>query len=135
MNTPKSSPVPRLHITVQRIHGLRPRHLPILLVHVVCTTSRIVSNPYAEVFHFEGSLLVEHVECDNLAVRLLDFSELHEEVPEAGFGDDCVGSEDAHAVEFRGRVGVRGQMAANDLVLVEATCRADSLVRSVSSLR
>ncbi len=66
---------------------------------------------------------MQHVERNDLAIRFLDFSQLHKEVPEAGFGDNSVGCEDAHTVEFGGRVGVRGEVAANDLVLVETTCR------------
>ena len=128
VDTPESGPMPRRHITVERIHRLRSRHLPVLLVHVVRTTPRIISDPHTEVLHFEGPLLVQHVERNNFAIRLLDLSEFHEEVPEAGFRDYSVGSEDAHAVEFRGRVGVCGEVAADDLVFVKATCRSDSLV-------
>ena len=128
VNAPESGPMPCRHITVQRIHRLRPRHLPIFLVHVVRTTSRVISNPHTKVLHFQWSLLVEHVERDDLAVRLLDFSELHQEVPEARLGDYSVGSEYAHAVEFGGRVGVGREVAADDLVLVEATCSVDSSV-------
>lgn len=128
VNTPESRPMSRGHITVERIHRLRSRHLPVLLVHVVRTTSRIISNPHTEVLHFERSLLVQHVERNDFAIRLLDLSEFHEEVPEAGFGDYSVWSEDSHAVEFGGRVGVCREVAADDLVFVKATCKVDSLV-------
>jgi len=36
----------------------------------------------------------------------LDLLQLGKEVPEAGLGDDIVGSKDAHAVEFGCRVGL-----------------------------
>lgn len=60
------------------------------------------------------------VQADDLAVGLLDLAQLGEEVPETALGDDIVGSEDAHAVELGGRVGVGGQVAPDDLVLLQA---------------
>lgn len=65
------------------------------------------------------------VQRDNLAVRLLDLPQLGQKVPEAALGNHIIGSEDAHAVEFGSRVGVGGQMAPDDLVFLQATCRAD----------
>jgi len=61
------------------------------------------------------------VQRDDLAVRLLDLLQLGEEVPEAGLGDHIVGGKDAHAVELWRRLAVGGQMAPDDLVLLEAT--------------
>ena len=66
---------------------------------------------------------MNHVQGNDLSICLLDFSQLGEKVPESGFGNDCVGSEDSHAVEFRGWVGLGRQVAADDLVFVEATWR------------
>jgi hypothetical protein len=121
VDTPKPRPVPRSHILIQRIHRLRPRHLPILFVHIVRATARIVADPDTEVLDLEGTLLVHHVERDDFTVGFLDLAQLHEEVPEAGFGDDIVGCEDAHAVEFGCWVGVSGEVPAYDLIFVEAT--------------
>ena len=61
------------------------------------------------------------VEWDNLAIRLLDLSQLSEEIPESWLGDNIIGSEDAHPVELGGRVGLAGQMAPDDLVFLETT--------------
>lgn len=58
---------------------------------------------------------------DDLAVCLLDLAELGQEVPEAGLCDNIVGSKDAHAVKLRGRVGLAGEEAPDDLVLLKAT--------------
>ena len=91
----------------------------------MCARSRVVSEPDTEVLDFEGPLLVDLVQSDDLAVRLLDLSQLHEEVPESRLGYDCVVCEYAHAVEFRGWVGVGGKMATDHLVFVEATWRED----------
>lgn len=62
-----------------------------------------------------------HVAGDDLASGLLDLAETAKEVPEAGLSNDRIGREDAHAVEGRSRVGLGGQVAPNDLVLLETT--------------
>ena len=92
------------HILIQPLHRIRPAHLPVLLVHIVRARSRIVPDPDAEVLDLERPLFGDDVETDDLAVGLLHFAQFHQKVPEAGFGDDGVGCEDAHAVEFGGRV-------------------------------
>ena len=61
------------------------------------------------------------VQADDLTVGLLDLLQLHQEVPEARLGDDIIGGEDAHAVQLGGGVGLGGQVAANDLVLLKTT--------------
>jgi hypothetical protein len=63
-----------------------------------------------------------HIDADNLAVGLLDLAELHQKVPESGLGNDLVRGEDPHAVQLRGRVGLGGQVAPDDLVFGETTC-------------
>ena len=61
------------------------------------------------------------VQGDDLAVRLLDLAELAEEVPEPRLGNDIVGRKNAHAVDLGGRVGLAGEVAADDLVFLEAS--------------
>lgn len=72
-------------------------------------------------YQVEESYLVDG---DDLAVRLLDLSQLRQEVPESALGDDLVGGEDAHAVELGGGVGVGGEETSHDLVFLKATCTA-----------
>jgi hypothetical protein len=129
VNRPKSRTMSGGHILVECLYGIRPAHLAILLVHVVGAGSRIIANPDAEVLDLEGSFLVNDVQGDDLAVGLLDLAELHQEVPEAGLGNDGVGCEYTHAVELWGRVGLGRQVAPNDLVFCEATCESMVLVR------
>lgn len=61
------------------------------------------------------------VDGHDLAGRLLDLAELAEEVPEARLGDDLVRGKDAHPVELGLGLLLRRQLAADDLVLLEAT--------------
>jgi hypothetical protein len=60
------------------------------------------------------------VDAHNLSICLLDLAKLAEKVPEAGFGNDIIGSEDSHAVELGSGVGLGGEVAADDLVFLEA---------------
>lgn len=69
------------------------------------------------------------VQGDDLAVRLLDLAELAEEVPEPRLGNDIVGRKNAHAVDLGGGVGLAGEVAADDLVFLEASCASQYCVR------
>lgn len=62
-----------------------------------------------------------HVHADDLTGGLLDLLQATQEVPVTGLSNDRIGSEDSHAVEAGGRVELGGQVAANDLVLLETT--------------
>jgi len=121
VNTPESSTMSSGHILVQPVDSFCPAHLSVLLVHVVGTGARIISDPDAEVLDLERSLLVDDVEGDNFTVGFLDLAELHQEIPESRLCDDGVGCKNAHAVELRSWVGVSWQMTANDLVFCKAT--------------
>lgn len=62
------------------------------------------------------------LDADDLASSLLDLPQTSQEVPESGLGDSRVGREDGHPVHVRGRVGLGGQMAPNDLIFLKTTC-------------
>jgi len=121
MDAPESRAMSGSHVLIQSIDGLGPAHLPILFIHVVGAGATVVSDPDAEVLDLEWALLVDGIEGNNLAVGLLDLAQLHEEVPESGFGDHLVRCEDPHPVQFWCRVAFGRQVAADDLVFVEAT--------------
>lgn len=121
VDRPESSAVAGSHVLVEGLNGVGSRHLSVLLVHVVGTRSRVVSDPDAEVLDAEGVLLGDLVQADDLTVGLLDLLQLGKEVPEARLGNDLIGSEDSHAVQLGGRVGLGRQMATNDLVFLKTT--------------
>jgi len=62
-----------------------------------------------------------HVQADNLSVRLLDLSQLHQEVPETRLCNNGVWCKNSHAVQLWRWGCLRWQMAADDLVFCEAT--------------
>jgi len=111
------------HVLVESLNSICSGHLTVLLVHVVSSGAGVVSNPDTEVLDLERALLVDHVQADDLSVRLLDLAELHQEVPEAGLCNNSVWCKDTHAVELWGWVSLRRQVAPDDLVLCKTTCR------------
>lgn len=119
VNGTESGTVTGSHVLVQGLNGISSAELAELLVHVVGAGARVVTQPDAEVLDLGGTLLVDHVEADDFTVGLLHLLQLGEEVPEARLGHHCVGSEDAHAVELGRGIRLGGQVAPDDLVLVE----------------
>lgn len=127
------------HVGVQGVDSISSAHLTVLLVHVVCAGSRVVSDPDTEVLDLEGVLLRDlnecqmafhaifpalctyHLDADDLTGGLLDLLETSQEVPVSGLGDSRVGSEDGHSVEGRGGVGLGGQVAPDDLEFLKTT--------------
>lgn len=80
--------------------------------------------PYSSATHL--------VQRDDLTVRLLDLAELAEEVPEPRLGDNVVGRKNTHTVDLGGRVGLAGEVAADDLVFLEASCASQFCVQAVT---
>lgn len=139
MDGPEAGTVAGSHVGVEGLDGVDSGQLTVLLVHVVRTRSGVVSEPDTEVLDLLGVLLVDlryqsvwlftsfrkfatySLDADDLTGGLLDLSETTQEVPVTGLGDRLVGSEDGHAVHGGGRVGLGGQMAANDLIFLKTT--------------
>lgn len=67
----------------------------------------------------QPELKAYHIKTDDLSVRLLDLSKLHQKVPESRFGNNIVGGEDQHAIELWGEIRLCWQMTPNNLVLGE----------------
>lgn len=106
------------HVTVALCNGTTDRQVTVLAVHVVCARTGIVTQPDAKVLDFNGRCLVHLLQGDNLASGLLELLQLAQEVPETGFGDNVVGSEDTHLVQRRLWLLLAWQLAANDLVFL-----------------
>lgn len=133
----ESSSVTGSHILVECMDSVCTAHLTVLLVHVVCAGTRVVSDPNTEVLDLLWVLLVNLgsvrdaarqicitnlVERHNLAICLLDLSKLGEEVPESTSCNYLIWRENSHAVELWCRVCIRRQVTPNDLVFLQATC-------------
>ena len=121
VNRSKSGSVTGSHILVKSINGRGTGELTVLLVHVVSTGTRVVTDPDTKVLNLVGSLLVDLVDGNNLTSSLLNSSELGQEVPESRLGNNSVGSKDSHTVELRLRLGLARETTANNLVFIETT--------------
>lgn len=75
-------------------------------------------------FHCAPQVCTDLVKANDLTVGLLDLPQAGEEVPETALSNNRVGRKDAHTVELGSRLRLGGQMAANDLVFLQATCWA-----------
>lgn len=74
VNRATSRSVPRSHIFVKRVNSVDPAELPVLFVHIVRSTSRVVPNPDTKVLDLQRLLLMNNVDADNLARGLLDLA-------------------------------------------------------------
>jgi len=119
VDRPETSTVTSSHILIEAFHRIRTGELAELLVHVVCTRARIISDPDTEDLNLQGLLLVNNIDTNNLSIGFLDFLQLTEEVPETRLRNDFIGRKDAHTVDLGGRLSLGGQMTADDLKLLE----------------
>jgi len=119
VDRPEASTVPGSHILVQGLHRIRAGELTELLVHVVGTGARVVAQPDAEVLDLQRLLLVNNVDAKDFSTGFFNLLELPQEVPEARLGDDLIRRENPHAIDFRVGVVFGGQMAPDDLELLE----------------
>jgi len=58
VNRPEASAMPGSHILVQALDGISPGEFTILLVHIMGSRTRVVSEPDAKVLDFERFLFV-----------------------------------------------------------------------------
>lgn len=107
------------HVAVALRHRIADGQVAVLAVHVVRARTRIVTQPNAEVLDLDRGALVHLLDVHDLTGGLLELLQLAQEIPEAGLGDDAVRSEDSHLVERSGRLLLRRQLAADDLVFLQ----------------
>lgn len=116
---PEASTVPGSHVLVHALDSISPGQVAVLLVHVVGTGTRVVTEPDSKVLDLERLLFVDSVDADDLTGGLLDLLELPQEVPVTRLGHDLIRSEDAHPVDFWVGVIFGGQVTADDLVFLK----------------
>lgn len=58
VDRPETGTVARRHVLIERFDCVRASELTELLVHIVRSRARIVTNPYAKILHFQGLLFV-----------------------------------------------------------------------------
>ena len=122
-----TSTVRSSHLLVALLHGAQKGHITVLLVHVVGSRARVVTQPNTEVLHLRSRLVdlpLTHaphthlVHSQNLSGSVLHLLQSVHEVPVAGLGSHRVRGEQSHSVDLRLGVRLSGQSAANDLVVM-----------------
>jgi len=112
--------MPGSHILIVALDGIRARELTVLLVHVVCTRARVITDPNTEVLDLQRLLFMNNVDADDFTIGFFDLLQLPEEVPEPRLRDDLIRRKDAHTIDFRSRLGLRRQMTPDDLIFLKA---------------
>ena len=59
MDGPEPRTMPSSHILIETLDGIRAREFTVLLVHVMCTGTRVVADPNAEVLDLQRLLFVD----------------------------------------------------------------------------
>ena len=59
MDGPEAGTMAGSHVLVEGLDGIRSTELTELLVHVVCSGTRVIPKPDAEVLDLQGLLLVD----------------------------------------------------------------------------
>merc|ERR1719348_1981003 len=89
------------HVTVTLGDGSGDGDVAVLSVHVVGSTTGVVTNPHTKVLHRGLILLKDLFTGNNLSDGFLQFLQLLHVVPESGFGSDNIRSKDPHAKNWR----------------------------------
>ena len=145
MNGAESSSMSSSHVLIQWLNCQGTWYITILLVHVVGSWARIITQPNSIVLYCQRSFfrnlsqnqyLIQPnkkkneeslylIDGDDFTTGLFDFTSLLQKVPETRLCDLRVWSKDSHSIEFRDRVILGGKLASNNLILVKArhVCR------------
>ena len=111
--------VARSHLSIHLFNRTIECSVPIFLVHVVISSSALISQPNSIVFYLGGILLKNLINCQNLTIALLNFLELPQEIPKLGFGTNLVRSPKLHPVDPRMLIRFRRKGPPYHLVLVK----------------
>ena len=124
-----TSTVSTSHFLVALLNSTEEGVITILLVHVVSTGTRVVSQPDTVVLDFGVSLVNLQksaitqqnsylVDSKNFTSTLLHLLESVHEVPVTGLSSDSVGSEKTHSVNFGFRVSFGRKSTTNNVIIV-----------------
>lgn len=121
VNGSESRSVSGSHVLVEGLDSTSSSNVSELLVHVVGTRSRVVSDPDTEVLNLGRSLFVDLANGNNLTSSLLNSSELGQKVPESRLGNNSVRGKDSHSVELGLRIDLARELSSDDLIFLQVT--------------
>lgn len=94
------SPVVTSHLSVELTNGTVKGNISVLLVHVVVSSSGLISQNNSESFYMVGSSLENFVHWQNLTLCALGLELVAQMVPEFRFSDNFVTSEKSNGKDF-----------------------------------
>lgn len=121
VNGSESRSVSGGHVLVKGLDSTSSSNVSELLVHVVGTGSRVVSDPDTEVLDLGRSLFMNLANRNDFTSSLLNSSELGQKVPESRLGNNSVRSKDSHSVELGLRIDLARELSSDDLIFLQVT--------------
>ena len=115
LDGPGAGAVPSGHFVVELRDGARQFHVSELAVHVVRARARRITQPNAVILDRAHVLFEELDAIEDFARRLFHLAKLVHVIPELGFSNDLVGSEDDHSVSFGVGMILCGGLATDHL--------------------
>lgn len=88
------------HFHVELADSSIERDVSVLLVHVVNSGSGLISEDNAEGFDMVGSFFIDFVDGKNLTLSCFGLELPSKMIPELGFSDNFVGSEQSEGIDF-----------------------------------
>ena len=110
-------------------HSVGHWDISVFSVHIVATSSWIVPQPNAIIFHFcIRFILLNFSDVNNFPSWFLNLLQLSGEIPEPGFCHDFIGSKDCHLVQRRIGILRRWQFLADNSILTQLKNRKKQLI-------
>lgn len=100
VDRPEAGTMPGSHVLVKAFDCISTGEVTELLVHVMGSRSRVVTQPNTEVLDLQRFCLMYNVDTNDFTTGFLDLLQLPEEIPESGFCNNFIRSKDAHAIDF-----------------------------------
>lgn len=107
------------HIPITLCHSSRHTQVPIFPVHVMCSRSRVITQPDTKILNLNRCLLSDLFQRNNLTRRLFELFQLTQEIPETRLGHNHIRGEDPHFVERSSLLLLCGQLAPDHLKFLQ----------------
>jgi hypothetical protein len=117
----RGSSVVTSHLSMKLTDSTIQGNISVLLVHIVVSSSGLVSEDNAEGFHMIGSALEDLVNSKNLPLSALGLELSSQVVPKLGLSDNFISCEESNGIDFGVSVLFSGQLASEHKVLSDLT--------------
>jgi len=129
VDRPEAGTMPGCHVLVKALDCISAGEITELLVHVVGSRARVVTEPDTEVLDLQRLGFMNNVDTNDFTTGFLDFLQLSQEIPESRLRNDFIRRKDAHTVDFRIGLIRGGQVTTDNLVFLKAHFEIDLFLR------